>query len=288
VRPAARTTITTALALLCFALNSLLCRLALKPGAIDAASFSTLRVAAGAAMLGILWASRGRGPRAPAGGRWLPAALLFLYAVPFSFAYLGLDVGPGALLLFGAVQATMITAGLVRGERPRLVEWIGLALALAGLAYLAWPGLAAPPLWSSLWMAGAGVAWGFYSLRGRGAVDPLRDTARNFLLALPLTAGVSLVTWRSAHLSGRGILLAIASGAVASGLGYVAWYAALRRLTATRAAAVQLAVPALAAGLGVVALGESLTPRLLLAATLILGGVALTLSPLTLRRRDSK
>jgi drug/metabolite transporter (DMT)-like permease len=204
--------------------------------------------------------------------------LLFLYAAAFSFAYNGLGAGAGALILFGSVQATMILFALRSGERPHVLEWSGLGLALCGLVYLVFPGLAAAPLLaSSASMTVAGIAWGLYSLRGRGAASPLVETTRNFVLALPLAFIVNLLVLRHAHVTRKGVILAMLSGALASGVGYVVWYAALRGLTATRAATVQLAVPVLAAVGGVLFLSERISLRLLLAAFVILGGVGLAL-----------
>lgn len=269
----------TAGALVAFAANSVLCRLALGRAAIDAASFSTIRLASGACVLLLITAAVNR--NAPALGRGNPASavLLFLYAAAFSFAYNGLGAGAGALILFGSVQATMILSALRSGERPHVLEWSGLGLALCGLVYLVFPGLAAaPPLVSSASMTVAGIAWGLYSLRGRGAAGPLVETTRNFVLALPLAFIVNLLMFRDAHVTRKGVILAMLSGALASGVGYVVWYAALRGLTATRAATVQLAVPVLAALGGVLFLSERISLRLLLAAFVILGGVGLALS----------
>jgi drug/metabolite transporter (DMT)-like permease len=274
-----KTPVWTGFALVAFAANSVLCRLALGRAAIDAASFSTIRLASGAGVLLIITAVVNR--KAPALGRGNPvsALFLFLYAAAFSFAYNGLGAGAGALILFGSVQATMILFALGSGERPRVLEWAGLGLALSGLVYLVFPGLAAaPPLLSSASMAVAGISWGLYSLRGRGAESPLVATTRNFVLALPPALIVNLLMLRAAHVSRTGVMLAVLSGALASGVGYVVWYAALRGLTATRAATVQLAVPVLAASGGVLFLSERITLRLLLAAFVILGGVALALT----------
>jgi len=279
-----RTVLYTASALVAFAANSLLCRQALRHTAIDAASFSTIRLASGAiALLAIAWASQ----RGAVGvrGTWGSAAMLFLYAVPFSFAYVSLGAGTGALILFGSVQATMLATAVTRGARPHAVEWTGLFIALSGLVYLVLPGLTAPPLIGSVLMAVAGIAWGVYSLRGRGASDPLAETAGTFVRALPLAAGVNVVAASRSVWSTDGAILAVVSGALASGLGYVAWYAALSGLTATRAATVQLAVPVLAAAGGVAFLAEGITTRLLIAAALILGGVGLALVRTGRRRR---
>jgi drug/metabolite transporter (DMT)-like permease len=278
-----KTPVLTGLALLAFAANSVLCRLALGGATIDAASFTTIRLASGAAALLIITAAVNKNSSPRRGRRrirFVPALLLFLYAAAFSFAYTGLTAGVGALVLFGSVQATMLAAALRSGERPHPLQWAGLALALAGLVYLVLPGLAAPPLASSAFMAVAGVSWGWYSLRGRGATDPLADTTNNFVLALPLAFAVNLIMLGrgDAHVfSAAGVLLAVLSGALASGVGYVVWYAALRGLTATRAATVQLCVPVLAAAGGVVFMSERVSLRLLVAATVILGGVALAL-----------
>jgi drug/metabolite transporter (DMT)-like permease len=265
----------TGLALLAFAANSVLCRLALGRASIDAASFSTLRLVSGAvALMLIVAVSRKQSPL-DLRGNWASAALLFLYAVPFSFAYVSLSTGTGALILFGAVQATMILAGLGSGERPHYLEWAGLSLALFGLVYLVFPGLTAPSPTGSALMTVAGISWGVYSLRGRGVMDPLAETTSSFVCSLPLVAGVSVVALRDLHVSGQGVLLAILSGALASGVGYVVWYAALGGLTATRAATVQLSVPILAAAGGVIFLSETVSMRLVLAAGMILGGVGL-------------
>jgi drug/metabolite transporter (DMT)-like permease len=272
-----RTLIYTGFALVAFAMNSVLCRLALGGAAIDAASFSTVRLVSGASVLLLITALvKKRIPRTPR-GNWTSAALLFLYAIAFSLAYISLSAGTGALILFGSVQATMIIAALRAGERPHTLEWAGLFLALVGLVYLVFPGLTAPPVTSSVLMAIAGVSWGFYSLRGRGTQDPLSDTTNNFIRAVPLVITVNLIMLRGLHVSAKGIFFAVLSGALASGVGYVVWYAALKGLTATRAATVQLIVPILAALGGVILLSENISLRLLVAAFMILGGVGLAL-----------
>jgi drug/metabolite transporter (DMT)-like permease len=273
----ARTIACTVFALTAFAANSLLCRQALRPNAIDPASFSTIRLVSGAATLSILAALTRRGSF-QLGGTWGSAAMLFLYAIPFSFAYVSLGAGTGALILFGAVQGTMLLAALASGEWPHLLQWTGLLLALAGLVYLVLPGITAPAPAGSALMAVAGIAWGIYSVRGRGAADPLGETAGNFARAVPLVLIVGLWETRQLHATSTGALLAVVSGALASGVGYVAWYAALTGLSATRAASVQLAVPLLAAAGGVAFLSERITLRLVVAAVLILGGVALALA----------
>lgn len=272
--PAARTAVLTVLALVAFAANSVLCRLALRGLAIDAGSFTALRIASGAATLGLVTALSGK---RGSGGSWSEALLLFLYAAAFSFAYLRLSAGTGALVLFASVQITMIAAGHRLGERPGLPEWTGLALAFGGLAALVLPGWTAPS-WAGLGLMGAaGAAWGGYSLRGRGRREVLIATRGNFARAMVPALGVGLLVLPSARWSIRGALLAVVSGALTSGLGYVLWYAALQGLTATRAAIVQLAVPVLVALAGVLFLSEALTLRFLVASLLILAGIALAI-----------
>lgn len=265
----------TAFALACFAFNSILCRLALKTDEADAASFTLIRLVSGAITLLLIssFVSKTEAKR----GNWVSAFFLFAYAVCFSFAYIDLTTATGALILFGSVQTTMIVAALVSGERPAVLEWIGLIIALGGLVYLVFPGLAAPPLLNSVLMASAGVAWGFYTLRGRGSANPLADTTGNFLRAVPLVILVCLPFLPQIHLSQKGIVFAALSGAVASGVGYSVWYAALKFHTATRAAILQLSVPVLAATGGVIFLREEIALRLILASLLILGGICLAI-----------
>ena len=272
-----RTVALTVAAMLAFAANSLLCRLALHQGLIDPASFGSIRLVAGAITLAVI--VRLRSDRfAPGHADWLAAAMLFAYVAFFSFAYLTLPAGTGALILFGAVQVTMFSVGLRSGEMFRPIAWVGLALAVAGLVYLVSPGVAAPAPLGAAMMAIAGAAWGVYSLRGRGVTDPLAATASNFVRAAPLALVLSLLLATNAHVDAAGVGLAVASGAVTSGIGYVIWYAALSRLSAMRAATVQLSVPLIAAFGGVVLLSEAITPRLLAASAAILGGIALVLA----------
>jgi drug/metabolite transporter (DMT)-like permease len=259
--------------MIAFAGNSLLCRVALRDTQIDATSFTTLRLVSGALMLALL--VRWRGSKSVGAGSWPSALALFAYAAGFSFAYLSLTAATGALLLFGAVQATMIGHGLWAGERLKWIQWTGLLLALGGLVSLLLPGLSAPPLIGSLLMLGAGVAWGIYSLRGRSAGDPTLVTAGNFLRAAPFAVGLSLLLRDQIAWDPAGAGYAVASGALASGIGYAVWYAALPALKATQAATVQLSVPVVAALGGVALLGETLTGRLVLASVAILGGIAL-------------
>jgi len=275
--PALRIVALTAGTLVCFAANSLLCRAALGPRLVDPATFTSLRLASGAAAMALLVALARR--TRPSGGTPGSALALFLYAAAFSLAYVRIGAGVGALLLFAAVQVTMVGWTAARGARPSALQFAGVALALAGLAWLVLPGAAAPDPGGAALMLAAGVAWGVYSLRGRGAAgrDPIAVTASNFLLSVPLTAAFSVALARQASATPAGIALAVASGALASGGGYSLWYAVVPALGATRAAAVQLAVPVLA-GLGATAfLGERLTARIAIAAAAILAGIALTL-----------
>ncbi|MEM9081375.1 MAG: DMT family transporter [Verrucomicrobiota bacterium] len=264
----------TALALVAFAGNSILCRLALGHNTIDPASFSTIRVVSGAVTLTIIACFSGS-KTACKEGSWTSALALFLYAIPFSFAYTTLATGTGALILFGSVQATMITSALISGTRPHPWQWSGLGIAITGLIYLMLPGLTAPPLGAAALMALAGLSWGIYTLQGRGTKNPLAQTAGNFLRTLPMTLIASILAWPIIHLSPQGIILAITSGALASGCGYAIWYSALKNLTTIRAAVAQLLVPILAAVGGLLFLEETLTIRLLISTGIILGGVFL-------------
>ena len=251
--------------------------MALGAETIDAISFTSIRLLSGATTLMVIVLAGAKKDRLRTEGSWMSSAMLFLYALPFSLAYVSLDAGIGALILFAAVQITMVGAALLSGDRPHQMEWIGLVLALMGLFYLLLPGLSAPPLGAAAMMVLAGACWGIYSLRGRKASSPLAETASNFLRCMPATLAVSILFADKILLSSRGIVLAIASGALASGLGYVIWYAALRGMSATRAATVQLSVPVIAALGGVLFLAESLTMRLTLSSVLILGGIGLAI-----------
>lgn len=268
----------TVLALIAFAGNSVFCRLALAGPIIDPASYTAVRLISGAVTLWTIAAFRRKESFGKSGGSWISASMLFLYAVTFSFAYISLSAGTGALILFAAVQITMIAVGLYAGERPELLEWLGLFIAISGLIYLVSPGITAPSILGSLLMAIAGIAWGVYSLRGRGASDPVGATTDNFLRTVPLAVGVVLLWLPTLTITPMGFLWAALSGSITSGVGYVLWYAALPRLTATRAATVQLAVPVLAALAGLVVLSEAISLRLVVSAVVILGGVALAIS----------
>ncbi len=277
-------------AMLAFAGNSLLCRVALKGGAIDAASFTSVRLLSGAITLGALvWLQHKQDtqPQRPTtttlpGDGW-SALALFVYAAGFSFAYLTMTAATGALLLFGAVQATMIAWGLYQGERMRPLQLGGFALAVAGLTALMLPGLATPGVGGSVAMLGAGVAWGAYSLRGRrkqthgSTNNPTAVTAGNFVRTVPMALVLSAVALPQSHLSSSGVLYAVASGALTSGVGYAVWYRVLPTLQATHAATVQLSVPVIAALGGIVLLGEAATWPMALSACAIMGGIGLVI-----------
>ena len=283
----------TLLALIAFASNSILCRLALAPHEIDPANFTLTRLGSGGLTLLLIhaivtrsWSGGSRAGARPLGHALIAALLLFLYALPFSLAYVSIGAGTGALILFTAVQATMLLGALRSGERFRLLEGVGLCIAIAGLVYLVKPGLSAPSPVGSALMAVAGIAWGLYSLRGRGSKDPLRDTTNNFVLSIPLAIAAR---WAPAAITAplgfahtaattRGLILAAVSGALASGLGYTVWFAALRGLTAIRASMVQLLVPVIAAAGGVIFLHEAVTARLVVSAALIIGGLGIALA----------
>jgi len=270
------------LAMIAFAANSLLCRAALKTTAIDPASFTSIRLVSGALALWVICGFRRGGGSAWAHGTWCSAFTLFAYAAGFSFAYIHLPAAMGALILFCTVQVTMISYGLIKGERLNSGQVLGFALAIGGLVALLLPGLAAPPPLSAALMIAAGIAWGVYSLRGKGAKDPTSATAGNFLRSVPFTVALSLaalvILSGGADFDPAGIGYAIASGAITSGIGYAIWYAALPDLTATTAASVQLSVPVIAAFGGITLLGETMSLRLALSSLAILGGIALVIA----------
>ena len=275
-----KTWLLTLLALSAFAANSLLCRMALGDHSIDAASFTGIRLVSGALTLLLLVSlssGSGRKDRRPKGS-WIPGAMLFLYAACFSYAYISLDTGTGALILFASVQITMISYSFFRGRRLTIGEWGGVALAFTGFLYLVSPGVSAPPLKGFLLMTLSGIGWGIYSVRGKSSTGPLEDTAFNFARSLPLAFLLSAIALAEIKLSGKGMVLALSSGAITSGLGYTIWYMALRGLSNVEASVVQLFVPALAALGGVLFLSETLTTRLLLSSLIILGGILLTIA----------
>ena len=264
----------TTAAMVAFAANSVLCRLALGPELVDPYSFTAIRLGSGALTLVALTAIRKRPKERRAGG-WPAAGYLLLYALPFSLAYVRLDTGTGALLLFGAVQLTMIGHGLRSGERPGRLEWIGLLGAAGGVVYLVSPGVTAPDPVGAAFMVAAGIGWGLYSVAGKAAGDPAARTAASFRRAAWVLVPATLLGSPWLSLSTDGVLLALASGCLASGLGYVVWYAALAHLSSTRAALVQLSVPVLAAAGGVLLVSEQITLRLAIASAVILGAIAL-------------
>jgi drug/metabolite transporter (DMT)-like permease len=271
-----RTIALTGLAMVAFAANSVLCRVALSKAAIDPATFTIVRLASGTCVLWLILLITRKAQRP--GGSWPASAALFAYAAAFSFAYVSVPAGAGALLLFGAVQATMVTYGFLRGERLSPLQWLGLTIAIVGLAALVAPGVSAPSPTGAGLMLTAGVAWGVYSLLGRGIEDPLNATAGNFLRSVPIATCLSLsAVLVDTNLSTTGIVCAILSGAIASGLGYTIWYAALPALTTAQGGSVQLSVPVITALGGALVLGEAITLRLSVSSLAILGGIALVI-----------
>lgn len=271
-----RISLLVSIAMLAFAGNSLLCRIALKETGIDAASFTTVRLLSGSVALLVIAGMRGSLRRMA--GDWLTACGLFLYAACFSFAYVSLPTGTGALLLFGAVQASMLGYGLWRGERMVLRRMVGLLGAFAGIVGLVLPGLSAPPLAGAALMIVSGVAWGFFSIRGKGSGDPVLVITGSFVRAAALAILLSIAMLASASWPAAGVGYAVLSGALTSGVGYIIWYSVLRSLTVTAAATVQLTVPMIAAAGGVLLLGEPVSLRLVLASIAIVGGVAFALT----------
>jgi drug/metabolite transporter (DMT)-like permease len=268
----------TVLALLAFAGNSILCRLALGENAIDAASFTAIRLLSGIVVLAIIIKMSSDSISVTSRGSWKASFMLFLYAVTFSYAYVSLETGAGALILFGAVQITMILVGLISGNKLHYFEWVGVIVAFSGFVYLVMPGVSAPSLIGFLLMSISGIAWGGYTLLGRGSANPLSDTYYNFLRSLPLVIILVIVTIQYSTMSQEGILLAILSGGIASGVGYTIWYAALGGLSGIQAAVVQLLVPVIAAIGGVMFVDEALSFRLVLASIIILGGVLVVIT----------
>jgi drug/metabolite transporter (DMT)-like permease len=268
----------TVLTMVAFAANSVLCRLALGEHQIDASSFTVIRLASGAATLWLLGMVGRSGPILRGKGSWFGALMLFLYATTFSFAYLSLNTGTGALILFGTVQLIMILWSLYKGEHLHTLEWSGVFLASAGLVYLVLPGVSAPSPLGFLLMLVAGIGWGSYSLLGRSSAQPLQDTGANFIRTLPFVILLGLVMYSHIDLTSRGAWLAILSGAIASGMGYAIWYRVLTGLTATQAAVFQLSVPVIAAAGGVIFMEETVSLRLILASLMILGGIALVIA----------
>jgi len=266
----------TALTMVAFASNSILCRLALGEQAIDAASFTALRLLSGAAMLAVILAYR-NDQFSLKKVNLVSASMLYIYAACFSFSYIKLSVATGALLLFGAVQLTMTGFAIAKGERPGLHSWLGILTAFAGLIYLLLPGVSAPPLFSAMLMIIAGIAWGIYTLRGKGAEQPIVTTGWNFIGTIPLAILTVLLSEADIRLTSEGIILSVVSGALASSLGYAIWYSVLPRIKPINAATLQLSVPIIAAFGGLVLVGEAVSLRLLIASLLVLGGIYVTI-----------
>jgi drug/metabolite transporter (DMT)-like permease len=275
-----KTIVYTVAALIAFAANSVLGRMALKDSAIDASSFTAIRLVSGAVMLFVLYilfnmkSKKQNNTQLTKGGSWKAALMLFTYAITFSLAYVSLDTGTGALVLFGAVQLTMIIASIISGNKLHKTEWIGIIVSFSGLAYLIYPTVTTPSVFGFVLMGISGVAWGIYTLTGRGSITPLRDTTVNFSYTIPFVVILAFVMFPHIQISTEGIILAILSGAAASALGYTLWYIALAGLSATEAAVVQLSVPVIASIGGVIFLSESVTMRLIIACALVLGGIA--------------
>ncbi|MBT8350059.1 MAG: DMT family transporter [Deltaproteobacteria bacterium] len=261
------------MALIAFAANSVLCRLALGERTIDASGFTVIRLLAGAMVLLAIISIKGNKTDLVTKGSWSASLMLFLYAITFSFAYITLNTGTGALILFGSVQITMILLSLISGDRLHITEWTGVIIAFIGFVYLILPGVTTPSAIGFLLMIVAGIAWGVYTLKGRSSDDPLMDTAFNFLRTVPLVIILAIITVKNVHYSYEGILLAAISGGITSGIGYAIWYVALGGLSATQAAVVQLLVPVIAAIGGIIFVSETLTLRLIVSATMILGGI---------------
>lgn len=266
----------TIAALIAFAANSVLCRIALKDNLIDASSFTAVRLLSGVLMFLVLFSFKSKSVAIISKKKvdhWKPALMLFVYALAFSFAYISLETGAGALVLFGAVQLTMVVVSIINGKKLHLFEWLGVLISFLGLVYLVYPTLTTPSLTGFLLMGVSGIAWAMYTLSGRGSIDPLRDTACNFKCTVPFVLLLLLITFSSINISFYGVLLAVVSGAFASALGYTLWYLALRDLSEIEAGVVQLSVPVIAAVGGVVFVAESISMRLLIACILVLGGI---------------
>ena len=285
--PLLRAVAYTSIAMLAFAGNSILCRMALRDGAIDPASFTSVRLLSGALALLLIVRLTSKDSSVREHGNWTSAFVLFIYAACFSYAYISLSAGAGALILFGFVQGTMIAMALWSGDRPNVSEWLGWLLAFGGLVWLLIPGIEAPATVGATLMALAGIAWGVYSIRGRKQTNALLSTCSNFVYSIAFVIILTAITISSADVTGRGILLAVISGAITSGVGYVIWYAALNYLRTMQAALVQLSVPAIAAAGGVILLAEPVSLRLLTSGALILGGISLALVQKSHRAADS-
>lgn len=259
--------------MIAFAANSVLCRLALGNAAIDASSFTVLRLLSGIVVLFVIMSFARKTPGTSSKGSWTASSMLFLYAIAFSYAYISLDTGTGALILFGSVQITMILLSIISGTKLHLTEWLGVIIAFIGFVYLVLPGVSKPSLTGFIMMAVAGFAWGVYTLKGRGSINPMMDTAYNFFRTIPFLALLALFTFSNIHFSKEGILLALISGGITSGIGYTIWYIALGGLSAAQAAVVQLLVPIIAAIGGIIFVSEAITLRLAISSLMVLGGI---------------
>ena len=265
------------MALIAFAANSVLCRLALGNQLIDASSFTLIRLLSGTIVLLIILGATRKAGTATTKGSWTASFMLFLYAITFSYAYISLDTGTGALILFGSVQITMILLSLMSGTRLAFIEWAGVIVAFTGIVYLVLPGLTTPSIIGFLLMTIAGSAWGVYTLKGRESMNPLMDTAYNFLRTTPLLLVLAITTFGNANYSTEGVLLALLSGGITSGIGYTIWYIALGGLSSTQAAVLQLSVPVIAALGGVIFVSEAVTFRLTMSAAMVLGGISMVI-----------
>jgi drug/metabolite transporter (DMT)-like permease len=268
-----KTIICTCLALLTFAANSILCRIALEGEMIDAASFTVIRLLSAVVVLVFVVNMKSNNNREVSKGSWFASLMLIIYAITFSFAYISLDTGTGALVLFAVVQFTMILTAIVTGKKLHYCEWLGLGIAFAGFIYLLLPSLTTPSLSGFILMMVAGIAWAFYTLCGRGSANPISDTAYNFFRTVPIVLILLIFTIKNAHLTEQGIIFAILSGTLASAIGYLVWYIALNALSVTQAAVIQLLVPVIAAAGGVFFTNEIISIRLLVASTMVLSGI---------------
>lgn len=271
----AKTLVFTILAMIAFAANSVLCRLALGNNTIDASSFTILRLLSGTLVLMTIIGLKYNKKRTTSKGSWIASSMLFLYAITFSFAYITLDTGTGALIMFGSVQITILLLSFITGTRLHLSEWTGVAIAFTGFVYLVLPGVTSPSLAGFILMTIAGFAWGIYTLKGQGSDAPLMDTSYNFLRTMPFVIILTIIALQNVSFTTEGIILAVLSGGIASGIGYMIWYVALGGLSSTQAAVVQLSVPVLAAMGGVIFMSEAVTLRLTISSLLILGGILL-------------
>jgi drug/metabolite transporter (DMT)-like permease len=272
-----KTSLLTGLALIAFAANSVLCRLALANGNIDASSFTGIRLLSGAIALLLILSIKGNKQGVSSKGSWTSSFTLFLYAITFSYAYLSLDTGTGALILFGSVQITMILLSIISGTRLHIIEWSGFFIAFTGLVYLVIPSITKPSVSGFILMTVSGMSWAIYSLRGRGSKNPLMDTTYNFLRTIPFITLLAIFTMPNINYSSQGIILALLSGAITSGVGYTIWYIALRSLSSIQAAVLQLSVSIIAAIGGVIFLSETITSRLVISAVIVLCGILMVI-----------